>query len=127
MRTGPRRSVTSFEVNGNGGALDWRVGQKSHRPPPRSRAVCVDRARGGGRPAQRQRPDRSAAARGSGAARGEREAARTAETRPAAQGESMMLHLFLDERPWFSAKRHGYGTGLPLAWQGWVLDQEIVV
>src|SRR3546814_14272282 len=70
---------------------------------------------------QRQRPDRSAAARGAGAARGEREAARTAETRPAAQGESMMLHPFLDERPWFRAKRHGYGTGLPIAWQGWVL------
>jgi len=32
-----------------------------------------------------------------------------------------MLHLFLDERPWFRAKHHGYGTGLPIAWQGWVL------
>lgn len=32
-----------------------------------------------------------------------------------------MLHLFLDDRPWFRAKSHGYGTGLPIAWQGWVL------
>jgi hypothetical protein len=22
---------------------------------------------------------------------------------------------------WFSAKRYGYGSGLPIAWQGWVL------
>ncbi len=22
---------------------------------------------------------------------------------------------------WFSAKSHGYGAGLPIAWQGWVL------
>jgi hypothetical protein len=32
-----------------------------------------------------------------------------------------MLHLFLDKRPWFRAKSRGYGTGLPIAWQGWVL------
>ena len=32
-----------------------------------------------------------------------------------------MLHLFLDDHPWFRAKRHGYGTGLPIAWQGWFL------
>lgn len=32
-----------------------------------------------------------------------------------------MLHLFLDERPWFRAKSHGFGTGLPIAWQGWIL------
>ena len=32
-----------------------------------------------------------------------------------------MLHLLLDKRPWFRAKTHGYGTGLPIAWQGWVL------
>ena len=31
-----------------------------------------------------------------------------------------MLHLFLDKKPWFRAKNHGYGTGLPIAWQGWV-------
>jgi hypothetical protein len=23
--------------------------------------------------------------------------------------------------PWFRAKRYGYGSGLPMAWQGWVL------
>jgi hypothetical protein len=22
---------------------------------------------------------------------------------------------------WFAAKRYGYGAGLPIAWQGWVL------
>ena len=30
-----------------------------------------------------------------------------------------MLHLLLAKRPWFRAKTHGYGTGLPIAWQGW--------
>jgi hypothetical protein len=32
-----------------------------------------------------------------------------------------MLHLLLDNRPWFRPKGRGYGTGLPIAWQGWVL------
>lgn len=32
-----------------------------------------------------------------------------------------MLHLFMDQRPWFRAKSHGYGSGLPIAWQGWAL------
>ncbi|PKQ00778.1 MAG: hypothetical protein CVT74_02400 [Alphaproteobacteria bacterium HGW-Alphaproteobacteria-13] len=32
-----------------------------------------------------------------------------------------MLHLILDDRPWFRPKRRGYGVGLPIAWQGWVL------
>ena len=32
-----------------------------------------------------------------------------------------MLHLFLDDRPWFRAKNHGYGAGLPIAWQGWAM------
>ncbi|WP_432768348.1 MAG: hypothetical protein HEQ22_13110 [Sphingopyxis sp.] len=32
-----------------------------------------------------------------------------------------MLHLFLDRRPWFRAKTRGYGTGLPIAWQGWLM------
>ncbi|MDJ0978289.1 MAG: hypothetical protein QNI87_07115 [Erythrobacter sp.] len=22
-------------------------------------------------------------------------------------------------RPWFAAKRYGFGAGLPIAWQGW--------
>ena len=27
-----------------------------------------------------------------------------------------------DERPdWFSPKRYGYGAGLPIRWQGWVV------
>lgn len=25
-----------------------------------------------------------------------------------------------DDRPWFEQKRYGYGSGLPIAWQGWV-------
>jgi len=24
-------------------------------------------------------------------------------------------------KPWFRAKTYGYGAGLPIAWQGWVL------
>ena len=32
-----------------------------------------------------------------------------------------MLHLFSDDKPWFAEKRFGYGAGLPIAWQGWVL------
>lgn len=31
-----------------------------------------------------------------------------------------MLHKFLDNRPWFEAKRFGYGNGWPIAWQGWI-------
>jgi hypothetical protein len=26
-----------------------------------------------------------------------------------------------DDGAWFAAKRFGYGAGLPIAWQGWVL------
>lgn len=33
-----------------------------------------------------------------------------------------MLHwLFEPGKPWFRPKRFGYGAGLPIAWQGWVL------
>lgn len=32
-----------------------------------------------------------------------------------------MLHLILDNRPWFRPKRRDYGTGLPITWQGWTL------
>lgn len=32
-----------------------------------------------------------------------------------------MLHKFLEEGDWFEAKTLGYGAGLPIAWQGWVL------
>jgi hypothetical protein len=32
-----------------------------------------------------------------------------------------MLHDFPDSKPWFLPKRFGYGAGLPIAWQGWVL------
>lgn len=32
-----------------------------------------------------------------------------------------MLHKFLEPGDWFLPKSHGYGAGLPIAWQGWVL------
>lgn len=32
-----------------------------------------------------------------------------------------MLHLIFDGRPWFRPKNRGYGSGLPVAWQGWAL------
>ena len=32
-----------------------------------------------------------------------------------------MWHLFSDAKPWFRPKRFGYGSGLPITWQGWVL------
>ena len=25
-----------------------------------------------------------------------------------------------DSKPWFAAKRFGYGTGIPVTWQGWL-------
>ncbi|KQZ63956.1 hypothetical protein ASD67_05300 [Sphingopyxis sp. Root1497] len=31
-----------------------------------------------------------------------------------------MLHLLLDKKPWFRPKNSGYGSGLPIAWQGWL-------
>ena len=32
-----------------------------------------------------------------------------------------MFWLFNDAKPWFRPKMFGYGAGLPIAWQGWVL------
>jgi len=32
-----------------------------------------------------------------------------------------MLHSFFEPGDWFAAKRFGYGAGLPIAWQGWVI------
>ncbi len=32
-----------------------------------------------------------------------------------------MLHMFLENGPWFRAKKLGYGAGLPFKWQGWVV------
>jgi hypothetical protein len=26
-----------------------------------------------------------------------------------------------DDSSWFAAKRYGYGSGLPISWQGWVV------
>lgn len=32
-----------------------------------------------------------------------------------------MLHKFFEPGDWFAPKKLGYGAGLPIAWQGWVL------
>ncbi len=32
-----------------------------------------------------------------------------------------MLHKFFEEGYWFAPKKIGYGSGWPIAWQGWVL------
>ncbi|WP_336978817.1 hypothetical protein [Altererythrobacter fulvus] len=32
-----------------------------------------------------------------------------------------MLHKFLEPGDWFAPKKYGYGSGLPIAWQGWVV------
>lgn len=32
-----------------------------------------------------------------------------------------MLHKFFEEGYWFAPKKLGYGSGWPIAWQGWVL------
>jgi hypothetical protein len=26
-----------------------------------------------------------------------------------------------DDKPWFAPKRFGYGSGAPIAWQGWIV------
>lgn len=30
-----------------------------------------------------------------------------------------MLHLVMRKGPWFRPKSRGYGTGLPIVWEGW--------
>lgn len=32
-----------------------------------------------------------------------------------------MLHKFFEPGEWFAAKKLGRGSGMPTAWQGWVL------
>lgn len=32
-----------------------------------------------------------------------------------------MLGNFFEKGDWFLPKRYGYGAGLPIAWQGWVV------
>ena len=31
-----------------------------------------------------------------------------------------MMQLFMRKGPWFRAKSRGYGTGLPIVWEGWL-------
>ncbi len=33
----------------------------------------------------------------------------------------MMTDRLREDSEWFAPKRYGYGSGLPMAWQGWVL------
>jgi len=32
-----------------------------------------------------------------------------------------MLHHLLNEDAWFAPKQFGIGSGLPIAWQGWLM------
>ncbi|HUD28504.1 MAG TPA: hypothetical protein VMQ93_06500 [Novosphingobium sp.] len=32
-----------------------------------------------------------------------------------------MLHKMFEAGDWFAPKRYGYGAGLPVTWQGWML------
>ena len=32
-----------------------------------------------------------------------------------------MIDRFTDGKPWFAAKRFGYGSGLPIAIDGWIM------
>lgn len=32
-----------------------------------------------------------------------------------------MLHKFFEPGDWFRPKAYGFGAGLPIAWQGWIL------
>lgn len=34
-----------------------------------------------------------------------------------------MMHLFMRKGPWFRAKSHGFGTGLPFVWEGWLCSR----
>lgn len=31
-----------------------------------------------------------------------------------------MYNIIFDNKPWFAAKKFGYGAGLPISWKGWV-------
>lgn len=37
------------------------------------------------------------------------------------KGSEATLHRFFEPGDWFAPKKHGYGAGLPIAWQGWAL------
>ena len=37
-----------------------------------------------------------------------------------------MLHGLFGTEPWFAPKKFGYGSGLPTAWQGWVLTAAFI-
>ncbi|KLI64596.1 hypothetical protein [Aurantiacibacter marinus] len=37
-----------------------------------------------------------------------------------------MFEALIGRDPWFAPKRYGYGSGLPIAWQGWALTAVFV-
>lgn len=38
-----------------------------------------------------------------------------------------MPNRIFNDDPWFEPKRYGYGSGFPIAWQGWVLLGAFIV
>jgi len=38
-----------------------------------------------------------------------------------------VIEALLSKDPWFAPKRFGYGSGLPTAWQGWVLSAVFII
>src|SRR5690348_13713227 len=57
------------------------------------------------------------AARSAWRTRSEAEGAEPAQAWPPAQGEETMSN----GPEWFAPKRYGYGSGLPISWQGWAV------
>src|SRR6185369_863475 len=78
---------------------------------------------GGGRTRRRrrssvhQRPGRMPAQGGIEGARYQARCSDPSSPRPAAKRRQRVS----DGPEWFSAKRYGYGTALPISWQGWVV------
>jgi hypothetical protein len=56
-------------------------------------------------------------ARGARSARGDLEGAGRKEAGKTVEGGQQMS----DNPEWFAPKRYGYGSGLPISWQGWAL------
>jgi hypothetical protein len=38
-----------------------------------------------------------------------------------------MIMAGSSSKPWFAAKRYGYGSSLPIAWQGWMAMLALIV
>jgi len=46
---------------------------------------------------------------------------RAAAALPRKKGTADLLHKLFEEGYWFAPKKLGYGSGWPIAWQGWTL------